>query len=304
MANVAKYGVRAVGHLIAHYERRQELNKETGEMEYVKFGNRDIDTRWTPLNYRVWPPLPMEDTDTREIFVSQELQDLFDATGQDPEESAIKRFRRIFRETPHATRKDLKCLCGWTMSLPDEIPSERMGEFFDLCMKYCVRKYGAENIVGGWVHVDEAHRPHLHVAFVPVVTKTVKKPDGSSSTEKRICAKDVLNRKHLQDWHGGLTALCQKDMGIQEPGILNGRTAAQGGNRTVKQMKASDKAYDRTKGKEVDTWRRKAEKSLQDAVKRQKTSSLENMMVSAKERADAQLKDPRKRSLGEILQGR
>ena len=69
-------------------------------------------------------------------------------------------------------------------------------------------------------------------------------------------------------------------------------------------MKASDKAYDRTKGKEVDRWRTKAEKHLQDAVKRQKTSSLDNMMVSAKERADAQLKEPRKRSLGEILQGR
>lgn len=287
MARVAKYSRAAVGHLIAHYERRQERDKDTGKMEYVRFGNRDIDTRWTPYNYRIWPPLPMEDTEIRGIYVSQDLEDMFGATGQDPEEPALARFRRIFRDTPHATRRDLKCFCDWTISLPDEIPCDRMGHFFDLCMRYCVRKYGAENIVGGWVHVDEAHRPHLHVAFVPVV---------GTGEDRRICAKDVLNRKHLSDWHGGLTTMVKAAMpDIENPGILNGRTAAQGGNRTVKQMKAADKAYDRTKGKEVDGWRRNAEKALQAAVKRQKTDTLDNMLVSAKDRQAAQLQQPRKK---------
>lgn len=296
MARVAKYAASAVGHLIAHYERRQKLNKETGEMEYIRFGNRDIDTRWTPLNYRVWPPLPMEDTKIRGIYVSQDLENMFGATGQDSEEPALARFRRIFRDTPHVTRKDLKCFCDWTISLPDEISCDRMGRFFDLCMRYCVRKYGAENVVGGWVHVDEAHRPHLHVAFVPVV---------GTGENRRICAKDVLNRKHLSDWHGGLTAMVKAAMpDIGNPGILNGRTAAQGGNRTVKQMKASDKAYDRSKGKEVDAWRVKAEKSFHEAVKRQKTGTLDNMMVAAGERVSAQLKEPRKPSLMERLKGR
>ena len=304
MAQVEKYQVRAVGNLIAHYERRQKLNETTGKMEYVKFGNRDIDTRWSPLNYRIWPPLPMEETAIRDIYVSQELQDLFDATGVDPEEPALDRFKRIFRDTPHATRKDLKAFCSWVISLPDEIPSERMGEFFDLCMKYCVSKYGAENIVGGWVHLDEAHRPHLHVAFVPVVTTTSTGADGSTITTRRICAKDVINRDHLRSWHGGLTSACQKVMGIENPGIENGRTIAQGGNRTVKQMKASDKAYDRTKGKEVDRWRTKAEKALQRAVKDRQTETLDNVLVSARERAEAQLKPPRDRTFTEKLQGR
>lgn len=304
MARVEKYGIRAVGHLIAHYERRQVLNKETGEMEYVKFGNRDIDTRWTPLNYRIWPPLEEDIAETRDIFVSQKLQDLFDATGQDPEETALKRFRRIFRETPHAKRKDLKCFCEWCISLPDEIPCDRMDEFFDMCMCYCARKYGAENIVGGWVHVDEAHRPHLHVGFVPVIETTSTGEDGSTTTNRRICAKDLISRKHLSDWHGGLTALCQEEMKIENPGILNGRTREQGGNRTVAQMKAHDKHYDKTKGKEVDAWRRKAEKAIQKAVKREETDTLDNMLVGFKERAAAQLQEPRKRTLEEVLRGR
>lgn len=295
MARVEKYGIRAVGHLIAHYERRQVLNKDTGEMEYVKFGNRDIDTRWTPLNYRIWPPLQEDISEVRDIFVSQTLQDLFDQTGQDPEEPALKRFRRIFRETPHAKRKDLKCFCEWAISLPDEIPCDRMDEFFDMCMCYCARKYGAENIVGGWVHVDEAHRPHLHVAFVPVI---------GTGEDRRICAKEVLSRSHLKSWHGGLTSLCQQEMKIENPGILNGKTLAQGGNRTVKQMKAHDKHYDKTKGKEVDQWRRSSEKALQKAEKERKTSSLDNLMVAAEDRQKAQLQEPRKRSLSELMQGR
>lgn len=303
MARVKKYAIRAVGHLIAHYERRQVLNKETGEMEYVKFGNRDIDTRWTPLNYRIWPPLQEDIAEVRDIFVSQKLQDYFDETNQDPEEPAMKRFRRIFRETSHAKRRDLACFCEWVMSLPDEIPCDRMEEFFDLCMCYCCMLYGAENIVGGWVHVDEDHRPHLHVAFVPVLTTTVTK-DGETTTTKRICAKELLNRKHLSSWHGDLTALCQKEMGIENPGILNGRTVKEGGNRTVEQMKAHDRHYAKTKGKEVAEWRRTAEKALQGTERAGKTNSLDNLMVAAEDRKAAQLQEPRQRSLSEILKGR
>ncbi|MBR5268207.1 MAG: plasmid recombination protein [Lachnospiraceae bacterium] len=278
MARVVKYQVRAVGHLIAHYERRQELNEKTGEMEYVKFGNRDIDPKWTPLNYRVWPPLEESVAYERELFQSEELLELWRGVGTDSEEPSLKRFRRIFDNTPHAKRRDLNCFCEWVISLPDEIPVERMQEFFDLCMRYCVHEYGAENMVGGWVHVDEDHRPHLHVAFVPVVTDK----DGN----KRICAKDLIDRKHLSGWHGGLTAVLQKAMDIENPGILNGKTAAQGGNRTVKQMKASDKAYARSKGKEVDRYRKSHLKPLTG------TQKLENLVTDAEERKNQKLIQP------------
>lgn len=304
MARVQKYTARAVGHLLAHFERRQVPNKETGKMEYVRFGNRDIDTRWSPLNYRVWPPLPVEDTEPRDIYVSQELDEMFAGTGQDPSESAHARFRRILRETPHVKRKDLACFCGWVISLPNEIPAEKMGKFFDVCMKYCVRKYGAQNIVGGWVHVDEDHRPHLHVAFVPVATTTTTDDEGNELINRRICAKDVLNRKHLKGWHGGLTAQLQQDMGIENPGVENGITQRQGGNRTVKQMKSADRHYERTKGKEVNAWRRSQEKALHAAQRVGKANSLDNLLISASKRAEAQLQNPRERTLKEKLTGR
>lgn len=291
MARVEKYSKAAIGNLFAHFERRQKLNKETGEMEYVKFGNRDIDTRYTPLNYRVWPPLDFETTTERGIFVSQATQDIWDALEQDPEEPALTRFRRIFRSTPHSNRKDLKCLCDWCISLPDGIPADRMDELWDICIRYCIRHYGAENIVGAWVHVDEAHRPHLDVAFVPVV---------GEGENRRICARDLIKRKHLSDWHGGLTAMVQEKMGIENPGILNGKTKAQGGNRTVKQMKASDKQYEKTKGYEVKQWRKAQLKLIEKADRAGKTNKLDNLLTDIKTRQKQPLKEPKK-GLGDII---
>ena len=294
MASVAKYSRAAIGNLFAHMERRQKPDKD-GKMEYVKFGNREIDTRYTPLNYRVWPPLDAKTTEMRNIYVSEATQETWEQLQLNPEEPALARFRRIYKNTPHANRKDLKCLCDWCISLPDEIPVDRMDELWDVCIRYCCRLYGVENIVGAWVHVDEAHRPHLDVAFVPVI---------GEGDNRRICARDLIKRKHLSDWHGGLSAMIQEEMGLENPGILNGRTKAQGGNRTVAQMKAADKKYEKTKGREVAQWRSEQLKRLERAARHGGVVLLDNMLTDAKTRQNEPLKEPRKKTLGEMLQGR
>lgn len=303
MANVKKFTRQAVGNLLAHFERRQKLNAETGEMEYAKFGNRDIDTRWSELNYRTWPPLSQDDYKIRGVRTDPQLAAIWQASG-DPDESSLDRWRRIYHNTPHAKRKDLACFCSWSISLPDPIPLDKADVFFNLCTRYCISKYGAENIVGAWVHWDEIGRPHIHVAFVPVAETTTTGEDGSTTTSRRICAKDVLHRGHLSSWHGGLTALVQKEMNIQEPGILNGRTEQEGGNRSIKALKARQKAYERSRGKEVDQYRNKALNALRKAVENAKRPRLDNLCMDAERRKEAQLQEPRKRSLSEILQGR
>lgn len=299
MANVRKFTRAAVGHLLAHFERRQKLNEETGQWEYVQFGNRDIDTRWSELNYRTWPPLSDEDYKIRGVSVDPKLTAAWEASGA-PDESSLDRWRRIYHDTPHVNRKDLACFCCWAMALPDPIPLERADQFFNLVTRYCIRKYGAENIVGAWVHWDEIGRPHIHVAFVPVAVK----PTDDGGEERRICAKDVLNRKHLSGWHDGLVSLVQQVMMIDEPGILNGRTEQEGGNLSVKALKARQKAYERTRGKEVDKYRNKALKALREAATAVKHPPLANMCVDAERRAKAELQQPRKRSLSEVLRGR
>ena len=299
MARVEKFTRAAVGNLLAHFERRQKVNPATGEMEYVRFGNRDIDTRWSELNYRTWPPLDEEDYDVRGVACDPDLRAAWEATG-DLEETSLERWRRIYRETPHSNRKDLACFCGWAMALPDEIPLERADQFFNLVTRYCIAEYGAENIVGAWIHWDEAGRPHIHVAFVPVVTST----GADGGEERRICAKEVLNRKHLKGWHGGLTALVQDAMGIENPGILNGRTKAQGGNRTVAQMKAADKAFKRSRGKEIDRHRNQALKGLRRAQEAKNWQPLDNLCLEAERRRNDKLIEPRKATIRERLTGR
>lgn len=295
MARVEKYSIHSIGNIFAHMERQQKVNKVTGQLEYVKFGNREIDTRFSPLNYRLWPPLDDLDLQARGIFVSADTKKIWSSLNQPKEETALVRFRRIFHGVKHSKRKDLKCLCDWCISLPDPIPVDRMTEFFDLCLRYCIRLYGAENIVGAWCHIDEEHRPHIDVSFVPVL-------DRGLDTE-RVSAKDVLCRKHLQDWHGGLSAFVQEQMRfLGDPGILNGRTAAQGGNRTIKQMKAADRHYEKTKGSQVAKWRAEQLKRLERA--KNGVGILDNMLVDAETRRKQALLPQRDRTLSERLKGR
>ena len=50
MAHFAKYTAAAAGHLSKHYERAKD---EKGE--YIKFGNKDINTDRSPENYNLAP---------------------------------------------------------------------------------------------------------------------------------------------------------------------------------------------------------------------------------------------------------
>ena len=50
MAHVAKYSKGALGHMFAHYERAKDKDGE-----YIKFGNEDIDTNKSHLNYNLAP---------------------------------------------------------------------------------------------------------------------------------------------------------------------------------------------------------------------------------------------------------
>ena len=48
MAHMEKYNRAAVGHMFAHYERAKDA-----QGKYLKFGNQDIDTSKSHLNYNL-----------------------------------------------------------------------------------------------------------------------------------------------------------------------------------------------------------------------------------------------------------
>lgn len=290
--NIEKYSKFAIGHLFAHYERRVVEDSQTGEKSYVRFGNREIDSRYTPLNYRTWPPL--EDATDRGIWVSEDLQAAWDDTGDDPDEAPLERWRRRWRTVPHSKRKDLVALVGVVFTLPDPIPLDRADEFFDLVTRFIVDRYGADNMMGAWVHWDESGRPHLHAAVTPVCQ--VQRKGGE--TVETFSAKTLLNRRHYRTWHTDADAYISAAMKITNTGIINGVTARQGGNRSVAQMKREQRDFLKGRGGEI----AKARGARLRAMQRRK-APLENALVGADRRREMQLQPQRKPTLSERLRG-
>lgn len=204
MAHAAKYASAAVGHLAAHYERRKD-----GKGEYVKFGNQDIDLQRTHLNYNL---APQRKIGQRE-FIRQRLS-----------------------EVPHAKRKDLIVMCDWVVTLPKEIKSMDGRElidhaalskiFFQRTYDFLAGRYGKENTVSAYVHLDEIS-DHMHFSFVPVIED--KKKDGW-----KISAKDLISRKELRAFHTELERYLDS-FGDIHFGVIN--EATKEGNRTVAELK-------------------------------------------------------------------
>lgn len=215
MANVQKYAAAATGHLTAHYERRKIQDPETGKMEYVKFGNQDIDLSRSHLNYNLAP---------------------------EREGGQIAFIRQRTTEARTLKRDDVKVLCSWVVTLPrkDEYGEVRsytgrqIQEFFQEAYKSLANRYGEKNVVSAYVHMDET-TPHMHFAFVPVI-------DDKKRGGEKVSAKDVLTRNDLQTFHVDLQRHMDERFGDNFFPILNGNTI--GGNRTIMELKVEKASTD------------------------------------------------------------
>nr|CDL66177.1 unnamed protein product [uncultured bacterium] len=123
-----------------------------------------------------------------------------------------------------ARRKDLNVISSWVITCPQELKDSKADreKFFRICYEFLQDRYGAENVMQGYVHMDET-TPHMHVPTVPVA-------DG------RVSAKALYNRRELHNMQRDLDARCAAEWG-QKGLVLNGRTA---GNYTVEELKQRD----------------------------------------------------------------
>lgn len=194
MAHVAKYSKGALGHMFAHYERAKD---KTGE--YIKFGNEDIDTSKSHLNYNLAPNHKMSQGE----FVKQRCS-----------------------EVKCLNRKDVNVMCSWVVTAPQGFPKDREKEFFEKTYKFLESRYGAKNVVSAHVHMDET-RPHIHFSFVPVVY------DAKKDIEK-VSAKQMVCKTDLQTFHQDLEKHLERHFGV-EVGILN--EATKEGNKSIDELK-------------------------------------------------------------------
>lgn len=200
MAHVAKFAAGAVGNMCGHYGRT--------EGDGVRRSNESIDPARTHLNYNLAP----EHDGGQVAFMQKRLS-----------------------EVKLQKRADVKILCDWVVTLPVEdekfkrLKPEKQEkitkDFFQASYNFLESRYGHENVVSAYVHMDEK-TPHLHFAFIPVTED--RKKGGF-----KVSAKEVLSRSDLKSFHTDLQKAL-RDRGIPLD-VLNGAT--KDGNKTVAEMK-------------------------------------------------------------------
>jgi hypothetical protein len=197
MAHVMKMTRGAVGHMFKHYERAKD---EKGE--YVKFGNEDIDATRTHLNYNLAP-----ENKSQGEFVKQRCS-----------------------EVKCLNRKDVNVACSWIVTLPKDFKELNQGkdpkEFFEGTYKFLENRYGKDNVVSAYVHMDET-TPHMHFCFVPVVLDTKK-------NQYKLSAKEAVNKYDLQTFHNDLQGHLEQTRGLHA-NVLNEATIE--GNKSIEELK-------------------------------------------------------------------
>ena len=240
MANFEKFTRGDYG-LFAHCERKKDENGN-----YITLGNQRIDPSRSHLNYNMCPE-------------GGEQRDRLEARLSDPN---VKCFNRA----------DVIVYGSWCVTLPTHVPmedeygniiyedkqihhrdgtvtnetvprlreieytDEQTREFFEISYKFLSERYGEQNVISAYVHMDET-TPHMHFLFIPIVPDNKwneKNPD--KPPREKVCAKELMNKTEMSVFHKELQKYMDthSERGLYQ--VLNGTTI--GGNRTIAELKA------------------------------------------------------------------
>lgn len=186
--HVTKYTRGTLGHMLGHYDRTKD-----------GLGENVVPER-TQLNYN----LAVDDQPLKQLdFVHKRLGEV-----------------RCLK------RKDVNVLCDWVVTMPKDLADEYREPFFKAAYNFFAEKYGHDNVVSAYVHMDEM-QPHMHFAFVPVVAD--RKRDGW-----KLSAKEAITRVDLQHIHEQMQTQLTQELGVPV-NLLNEATIE--GNRSIKELK-------------------------------------------------------------------
>lgn len=201
---------------MAHCEKfkicdaKKILNEMTRESDYYK---NDVDFDKIPLDYQISAYNTKPIIKNLSGIIACNMQNRID-------------------ELDYRKRKDTIGLCNWIVTCPEEFKNDKQkqDEFFQVVYKFTSERYGADNVLHGVVHNDEA-TPHIHIPVIPVV-KGKNKGDND-----RLNAKEFLTRAELHGYQDDLEKECEKTFKIKGL-ILNGRTK---GDYTLDELKERTK---------------------------------------------------------------
>lgn len=150
--------------------------------------------------------------------------------GAETAKEAYHNLKERLKEIYCYNRANTVKMCGWIVTAPSDLAPERYQEFFQKTTDFLAERYGAKNVIQATVHLDES-TPHLHFNFIPAI-----KCDNHPGFDEKLCCKDVISKKELRNFHPDLQNYLNNS-GLTDAHINTGITKAQGGNRTVKEMK-------------------------------------------------------------------
>lgn len=205
MAHIAKYKAPSVGHMLAHYRRdRSSLGRGNIDSERIKddlvvghYTNKDGKLVVGRVRPREGEP------------------------SWGTVESRIERVNGAQKAAGRrATRKDAVVMADVVVTLPENVRKGDEDRFFRLAYWYLSKKFGIENMMGGYVHKDEVlkdgtpARDHMHVPFTPIL-------DG------RFSYKQMCPRSFYQSMHRELGDYLERRLGYRPAVELDEETRAQ-----------------------------------------------------------------------------
>lgn len=214
MAHIAKYKATSVGHMLAHY-RRDASSLERDNIDPSRVKNDLVVGHYTNKDGKlvVGRVVPREG-EPNWGTVERRIERVNEA-----QKAAGKR----------ATRKDAVVMADVVVTLPDNVRKGDEDRFFRLTYWYLSKKFGIDNMMGGYVHKDEVlkdgtpARDHMHVPFTPIL-------DG------RFNYKQMCPRSFYQSMH--------KELGDYLEGRMGYRPAIELDEETRAQRVYTDKAVD------------------------------------------------------------
>lgn len=203
--NLGKFD-NGAGRLYDHWSRAKNENGEYITYPRDQGGAEHIDREKTDQNYTIGNIRSKD-------WVKERLKGVYQKPGQ---------------------KKPVRA-CDIVVTLPRSESSdpENVQKFMQAAYDSLERQFGCnDNIIGCWVHVDEA-QPHMHFAFLPISERESKqKPEFKEKLSTRAY---WPKKSSLQDMHRTTQRDIDEKMG-RHVEILNGVTE-RFGNKTIPELK-------------------------------------------------------------------
>lgn len=199
----AKYTKAGLANLMAHFERNDNENRN--------YENKDIDKSKTYLNYDL-------------------------NSSNDDYRTGYQKYKDRLDNVYHINRDDVNTLVSIVITLPKDY-NGKPEDFFKNCKEFFDNRYGAENCVGAYVHMDEKS-PHMHYIFLPVMpNKDFGKNTKSGKYKFRLNAKKVISKTELQRAHPDLQKFLREKEPTKTINIITGAVAKNKENISIEQLK-------------------------------------------------------------------